>query len=416
MRQVVLILAVLWSAAQARITDQPWFFDSSEETCLMNTNCVLPFCHCESSRAPLVNASLSRMPQLVVLTIDDDALDIKSYQVYKKLFEKARNPNGCALRGTIFLSDTYNRTSYCLVRDLYDKRFEIAVSTLNYTCPHRRCSPLPDFQPWHYTKWSEQIFDIKTRLVRYAGIARSDVVGFRAPLLEPSSDLHFRIIAGNHFLYDSSLVMNTPDLLWPFTLDYKVISPMSNNGPINSYPGLWEIPVPTYIDLENSNSFSLVCKESFNPFFTTFLGAILISFFFVFVLFLEKEKCLKIWEGHCSFDRSTDGIAKFMRHHFLRAYYNNKAPVVFHLNAEWLKEFVITNTTEIIPNVGFAKPETTRIRLEKKEYRNLNGLMKFINQTLESNRDVYFVSAYKAIQWMQALKRIEVQNYSPPPP
>ena len=121
---------------------------------------------------------------------------------------------------------------------------------------------------------------------------------------------------------------------------------------------------------------------------------------------------MKIWEGHCSFDRSADGIAKFMRHHFLRSYYNNKAPVVFHLNADWLKEFVITNRTEIIPNVGFSKIETTRIRLEQKEYRNLNGLMKFINQTLESNKDVYFVTARKAIQWMQALKRLEVSKNS----
>lgn len=173
-------------------------------------------------------------------------------QVYKKLFERIRNSNGCAMRATIFLSDTYNRTSYCLVRDLFEKGFEIAVSTVNYTCPHRRCSPLPDFQPWHYTKWSEQIFDMKARLVRYAGLARADIVGFRAPLLEPSSDLHYRIIAGDNFLYDSSLVMNTPDLLWPFTLDYKMSSPLSNNGPINSYPGLWELPVPTYVDVDNS--------------------------------------------------------------------------------------------------------------------------------------------------------------------
>lgn len=118
--------------------------------------------------------------------------------------------------------------------------------------------------------------------------------------------------------------------------------------------------------------------------------------------------CLKIWEGHCSFDKSTEGIAKFMRHHFLRSYYNNKAPVLYHLNADWLKEFVITNMTEIIPNVGYSKPEITRIRLEKKEYRNLDGLIKFINRTLENNKDVYFVSARKVIQWMQMIKRVEV--------
>lgn len=245
----VICLSIL---AITMVSASSGFFDNNEAECKMEKNCVLPFCNCESPRAPVVNASLFKMPQLVVLTIDDEELDIQSYQVYKRLFESFRNPNGCPIGATIFLSDTYNRTSYCLVRDLYEKNFEIAISTLNYTCPHRRCSPLPDFQPWHYTKWSEQIFDMKTRLSRYAGISRSEVVGFRAPLLEPSSDLHFRIIAGDNFLYDSSLAMNTPDIMWPFTFDYKMSSPLSNNGPINSYPGLWELPVPSYIDLENS--------------------------------------------------------------------------------------------------------------------------------------------------------------------
>lgn len=230
------------------------FFDNNKEKCLMGSNCALPHCNCDSADSPVSDSNLYRMPQLVILTIDDEKLDIKSYKVYKKLFEWRRNPNGCAIRATMFLSDTYNETSYCLVRDMYNKGFEIAVSTLNYTCPHRRCSPLPGFQPWHYTLWQEQIFDMKSRLVRYAGVPRADIVGFRAPLLEPSSDLHFRIIDGDNFLYDSSLVMNTPDLMWPFTLDYKITSALSNNGPISSYPGLWELPVPTYNDLSNSTT------------------------------------------------------------------------------------------------------------------------------------------------------------------
>lgn len=238
------------------LTTNGQFFDNHEEICQMGRNCQLPFCNCASSKNP-VNYTLFKMPQLVVLTIDDDKLDIKSYQVYKKLFESFKNPNKCPIRATFFLSDSENKTSFCLVRDLYDKKFEIAVSTLNYTCPHKRCSAIPDFQPWHYTTWSDQIKNMKLRLSRYAGIPKPDIVGFRAPLLEPSSDLHFRIIAGDNFLYDSSLIMNTPDLMWPFTFDYRIRAPLitSNNGPLNSYPNLWEVPVPTYVDLENSMIF-----------------------------------------------------------------------------------------------------------------------------------------------------------------
>lgn len=82
------------------------------------------------------------------------------------------------------------------------------------------------------------------------------------------------------------------------------------------------------------------------------------------------------------------------------------------MSADWLKEFTITNTTEIIPNVGYSNVETTRIRLEKKEYRNLDGVIRFINRTLASNHDVYFVTARKAIEWMKILKRIEIDNGS----
>ena len=43
--------------------------------------------------------------------------------------------------------------------------------------------------------------------------------------------------------------MNTEQFLWPFTFDYRIFSPIINNGPINNYPGLWELPIQTYVDL-----------------------------------------------------------------------------------------------------------------------------------------------------------------------
>lgn len=152
----------------------------------------------------------------------------------------------------VFISDSTNETSFCLTRNIYEKGHEIGVSTVNYTCPHKRCSPLRDFQPWDYEQWSDQILNMRLRLTRYAGIPQPDITGFRAPLLEPASDMHYRIIAANNFLYDSSLILNTDDIIWPFTFNYKFKSYLSNNGPIHLYSGLWELPVPNYIDLDNS--------------------------------------------------------------------------------------------------------------------------------------------------------------------
>lgn len=81
--------------------------------------------------------------------------------------------------------------------------------------------------------------------------------------------------------------------------------------------------------------------------------------------------------------------------------------MVIHLNGEWLKEYEVVNQTEIIPNVGFLHPETSRVRLEKKKYTHLDGLIRFINITLAKNKDVYFVTARQAIEWVRLLNRLE---------
>lgn len=83
---------------------------------------------------------------------------------------------------------------------------------------------------------------------------------------------------------------------------------------------------------------------------------------------------------------------------------------MIHLNAEWLKAFVQITETEFVPNVGFANAEKRRIEYHRKEYRNLDGLINFIRKTLEFNKDVYFVTAQQAIEWMQTLPRVEQEE------
>jgi hypothetical protein len=126
----------------------------------MEKNCNLPNCNCDSPDIPVDISKYYKtidLPQLVVLTIDDDKLDIKSYQVYKKLLESFKNPDNSSIKVTFFVSDSVNKTSFCLLRNLYEKNHEIAISTRNYTCPNKRCSTEKDFQPWDYQQWTTEI-------------------------------------------------------------------------------------------------------------------------------------------------------------------------------------------------------------------------------------------------------------------
>jgi hypothetical protein len=83
---------------------------------------------------------------------------------------------------------------------------------------------------------------------------------------------------------------------------------------------------------------------------------------------------------------------------------------LLHVNADWLKEYVKSTIVEVMPNVGYSNKAKAQVSVEKKEYKNLDGLMRFINITLSNNKDVYFVTAKKAIEWMGLLERLEIDE------
>lgn len=49
----------------------------------------------------------SQIPQIIMLTFDG-AVNLNNYQHYQKIFDgKRKNPNGCLIRGTFFMSHEY---------------------------------------------------------------------------------------------------------------------------------------------------------------------------------------------------------------------------------------------------------------------------------------------------------------------
>lgn len=363
-----MVYLILISIILANLIDKSSLFYIKKDSCQQNLNCYLPDCLCDTTNIPINITGIHRIdeiPQLIILTFDDDNLDIVSYELYKKLLEGFKNPlTKCPIKATYFISDSKNDTSYCLIRNLYENGNEIALSTLINQCPHTYCSNDPNFEAWSFKNWTEQILKMRERLNKYSSIPLSHLNGFRAPQLEPASNLHYRIIKAHKFLYDSSLILNNENELfvWPFTLDYRLKNPLNNNGPSESFNGLWELPLNNYIDKDGNT-------------------------------------CLKLWEGHCKYEKTPNGIAKFLRTNFLNAFYKNRAPLVLNFLSDWLKQETIVKE-----KIFSGKSRLNRTyEIEHVTYNNLNGILQFINETLTYHDNVFFVTASEAIEWMQRL-------------
>lgn len=94
--------------------------------------CHLPNCKCSNTTIP------GKIPRydapIIVMVTMQNAVENATYDAFLKLFEGLRNPNGCPVTGTYFVSHLY--TDYFLVQSLRSKGHEIGdntISATNYT-------------------------------------------------------------------------------------------------------------------------------------------------------------------------------------------------------------------------------------------------------------------------------------------
>lgn len=196
------------------------------------SQCKLPDCRCASTDTP-GGLSLSDTPQIVMISFDDGVrvIDYESY--YSKVFNGRKNPNGCPIGLTLFVSHNY--TDYALVEDLsFDYGYEMA----DHSVTHRE--PIDWWKSATYDEWTHEIMDEKAILYKWGNVQPELIKGFRAPFLA-TTETELKVLHDNKFTYEASMASQTP--FWPFTLDYK--SPLCNSPatcPVESYPGLWIIP------------------------------------------------------------------------------------------------------------------------------------------------------------------------------
>ncbi len=180
----------------------------------------------------------SLAPQIVLLTFDDSVTTASLARVMRVLNSRL-NPNGQPIKATFFVSldSTYDPAS---IRQLYDAGCEIAVHTMSHSTGEAAS----------LTRWRQEIAGCRHTLARLCDIPEGEIVGFRAPFLQPN-DAAFRVLAERGFLYDSSFPeglagqsTSPANMIWPYTLDHGLAQAAPPaRAPAAIYPGLFEIPL-----------------------------------------------------------------------------------------------------------------------------------------------------------------------------
>jgi len=249
------------------------------------SSCRLPACSCGLSTPG--GLPPNQTPQFVLLTFDD-AVNTLNQEFYQRLFSGRRNPNGCGITATFYISHEW--TDYGQVQDLYSQGHEIASHTITHSHP----------TSFGQARWAQEVVGQAEVMVQLANVDPKDIVGMRAPFLQTGGDTMFSVLSQYGFLYDSSLTSSQiSPALWPYTLGHGL--PHSCNippCPTDSHPGLWEIPM-TYMEDGKGGQCAML-------------------------------------DG-CTYDEDSESIQRMLTRNFLRHYTGNKAPFPMFYHAAWFK-------------------------------------------------------------------------------
>ncbi|VDI64615.1 Hypothetical predicted protein [Mytilus galloprovincialis] len=251
-----------------------------------NTNtCKPPNCVCCSNDMPL---PYKEIPQMVFFTFDD-AITPQVAGFYRQLFDSSRrNPNGCPVSMTLFIS--HSNTVYSLVREFYQKGFEIASHSVSHGHPKT-------------STFKDEALKQKQNLARMARIPHTRIKGWRSPFLEPLGDAQPNMLHELGYSYDATLTISKKTLKEkppvPFTLDYGwpydcKIKPC----PRKQHRGFWEVPVISLMD------------------------------------YLQRFDCVYV-DGCNNPPPDEEAAFRFLWDNFQSYYKTNKAPFGINMHASW---------------------------------------------------------------------------------
>jgi len=270
------------------------------------TLCKLPDCFCSEDGTEVPgdlcpeNDRCTLVPQMVTLTFDD-AINIGNIDLYEEIFNKQRrNPNGCDIKATFFVSHHY--TNYSAVQNMHRLGHEIAAHSITHN---------DDESFWSEAKvedWAREMAGSRLIIEKFAPIKDNSVVGLRAPYLRVGGNNQFTMMEEQGFLYDSSItapLQNPP--LWPYTMYFKM--PHRCHGNLQSCPtrshAVWEM-VMNELDRREDPSID-----------EDLPGCAML------------DSCSNILTG--------DQFYNFLTHNFYRHFDQNRAPLGLFTHSSWLK-------------------------------------------------------------------------------
>lgn len=202
--------------------------------------CTPPKCSCPRFSYPMDRKDI---PQMVYFGFDD-AVNVVMSNYYEQLFtEKRKNPNGCPVKITLYISHQY--TDYSKVKSFYDKGYEIAVHSVTHSSINNAAI------------LKKEARDQKKNLVKKAGVPAKEIIGWRSPFLKTAGNVQPKILKKLGYEYDISLTYSRQNMdlpkPWPFTMDngwpYRCgIRPCPTGARIKNF---WSVPVVSLMDHEH---------------------------------------------------------------------------------------------------------------------------------------------------------------------
>jgi len=263
--------------------------------------CVLPDCFCsEDGTAIPGDLPAENVPQMITITFDD-AVNNNNIELYDEIFDgKRKNPNGCQIKATYFLSHKY--ANYSAVQELHRRGHEIASHSITHN---------DDENFWSNATvddWAKEMAGMRIIVEKYANITDNSIVGLRAPYLRVGGNNQFVMMEEQAFLYDSTVTASlTNPPLWPYTMYFRM--PHRCHGNLQNCPtrshAVWEM-VMNELDRREDPTID-----------EDLPGCAMI------------DSCNNILTG--------DQFYNFLNYNFDRHYQQNRAPLGIYFHAAWLK-------------------------------------------------------------------------------